>query len=57
MVPIFLLYPRKEERKGFLKTGVGESSFHHISHPDSLIGPRLSSVGTGKGSVGTEGSM
>lgn len=55
IVTIFVLCPGKEERKWFLKTGVGKTSFHHISQPDSLIGLSLSSVGIGSSSIGTPG--
>ena len=41
--------------KGLLKTGGVENSFHHISHPDSLIELSLPSVGIGNCLVGTEG--
>lgn len=51
---IILLCPREEEIKGLLKTGVGENSFHQISHPESLIGWGLAFVGIGNCSVGTE---
>lgn len=36
------------------KTGLRENSFHHISHPDFLIGVSLPSVGMGNCSVGAE---
>lgn len=54
IVSIILLCPREEEIKGLLKTGVGKDCFHHISHPDSLIGISLPFVEIRNCSVGTE---
>lgn len=36
------------------KTGLSENSFHHISHPDFLIGLSLPSVGIGNCSFGAK---